>query len=109
MPSPGRIAIFIPRAVPGRPRPCVRPPPGAARRPNRRTRPQAWRDDPLQPRLLGEMPRLERADLVGVLQREADIVPAVQQAALAERIDVEVERKRAVRAADRLAIEIDRE
>ena len=34
-------------------------------------------------------PRLEGADLVGVAQREADLVEAVQQAVLAERIDVE--------------------
>ena len=42
-----------------------------------------------EPRLLGQPLRLERADLVGVLQREADVVEAVQQAMLAERLDVE--------------------
>ena len=56
-----------------------------------------------KPGLLLQVPRLERADLVGVLQREADVVQAVQQAVLAERIDVEAEADRAVGGADRFA------
>src|SRR6185312_4194865 len=61
----------------------------------------------LQPRLLGEMPRLECANLVGVLECPADVVPPVKQAALAERIDVEMERQRAIRVPYGLLLEID--
>ena len=81
MPSPGRIAIFI-----------------GMRSDERAMRGTRGRRS--QPRLLAQMPRLERADLVGVLQREADLVQPVQQAVLAERIDVEVERQRAVGVRD---------
>src|SRR5688572_33077382 len=42
-----------------------------------------------QPRLLAPMLVFERANLVGVLEREPNIVKAVQNAALAEGIDVE--------------------
>src|SRR5512135_3257088 len=44
-----------------------------------------------KPGLIVEPPRLEFANLVGVLQREPDVVPSVQQAALAERIGLETE------------------
>src|SRR6185503_15589195 len=52
-------------------------------------------------------PRLERADLVRVPQRQADLVEAVQQAVLAERIDVEVEALRVVEGRHALPLEID--
>src|SRR4051812_33380310 len=62
MPSPGRITIFILRV------------------PYRSTE---------QPRLL-ELPlRFKRADLVGVAERETDVVPSVDEALLAERVDLE--------------------
>ena len=44
-----------------------------------------------QPGLLGLVLRFESLDLVGVLQREADFVEAVEQAVLAVRRDVEGE------------------
>src|SRR5689334_3353653 len=52
-------------------------------------------------------PRLERADLVRVAQREADLVEAVEQAVLAERIDVEAEALGAVERGDALPLEVD--
>src|SRR5687767_13808750 len=44
-----------------------------------------------QPGLARAMLRLERADLVGVLEREPDLVEPAQQTMLGERIDVERE------------------
>src|SRR5689334_5212215 len=52
-------------------------------------------------------PRLEGADLVRVAQREADLVETVQQAVLAEIVDVEAEFLRAVAGRYRLRLEID--
>src|SRR5574339_842068 len=51
--------------------------------------------------------RLEGADLVRVAQREADLVQAVQQAVLAERIDLEVHRERRVHRRYRLLLQVD--
>ena len=68
MPSPGRIAIFM----------RVRPRSRALRAVHRE-----------QPGRADRCAALERANLVGVLQREADLVEAVEQAVLAERLDVE--------------------
>src|SRR5262245_37565468 len=62
-----------------------------------------------QPRLLGEMPRLELADRVRVLKRESDVVETVDEAVLAERIDVEAERHRPVGRSHPLALEVDGE
>src|SRR5947207_631845 len=59
------------------------------------------------PGMLLFAPRLEGADLVRVAQREADFVEPVQQAVLAERIDVEVHAERLVRARHGLLLEID--
>src|SRR5690349_24225066 len=81
MPSPGRIAIFMRVRV------------ASARRVQRCKS---------QPRLLAQVARLERANFVGVLERQADVVPAVEEAFLAERIDVEGERKTAIARADAL-------
>src|SRR5689334_11929909 len=52
-------------------------------------------------------PRLEGADLVRVAQRQADLVQAVQDAVLAERIDVEAEALRAIGGRHRLRFQID--
>src|SRR5262249_13724116 len=52
-------------------------------------------------------PRLEGADLVGVAQREADLVQAVQDAMLAERIDLEAEALRTVGGRDGLLFQIN--
>src|SRR2546425_12972540 len=52
-------------------------------------------------------PRLELADLVRVAQREADLVEAVQQAVLAERIDREAHDQRTVGAGNALLLEVD--
>src|SRR5688572_7380964 len=52
-------------------------------------------------------PRLERTDLVRVAQREADLVETVQEAMLAELVDVEAERLCAVRGGHGLPVEID--
>src|SRR4051812_36755152 len=49
---------------------------------------------------------LEGADLVGVAQAQADLVEAVQQAVLVERVDVEVEAFRAIGGRDRLLSQI---
>ena len=65
MPSPGRMAIFM----------CSS---RDARRGARPAAPFALQSG--EPGLVVQPPRLERADLVGVLQRESDVVPAVQQA-----------------------------
>src|SRR5712691_2560526 len=62
-----------------------------------------------EPRPIGQMLRLERADLVRVLERQADFVQAVEQAMLAKGFDVEAERLRAVGRGDGLARQIDRE
>src|SRR6185295_18611481 len=59
------------------------------------------------PGMLLFSPRLERADLVRVAQREADLVEPVQQAVLAERIDVEMHAERVVRRRHGLAVEVD--
>src|SRR5690242_17730428 len=102
MPSPERIAIFI-AAHPSRVRSAA----------SARNRGEGWGErgasELSQPRLLGQMPSLERADLVGVPKREPDVVPAVQKALLAERIDVERERHAAVVAAHRLRGQVDRQ
>src|SRR5262245_34853734 len=52
-------------------------------------------------------PRLESADLVGVAQAKADLVEPVQQAVLAERVDIEAEPFRAIGASDRLLFQIN--
>src|SRR5437762_9403562 len=59
------------------------------------------------PGMLRFAPRLELADLARVAQREADLVEAVQQAVLAERIDVERHAERLVGARHGLARQID--
>src|SRR5262245_25019161 len=61
------------------------------------------------PGVLGLAPVLEGADLVRVAQAEADLVETVQQAVLAERIDVEAKALRPVRRLYRLGVEIDGE
>ena len=48
--------------------------------------------------------RLERANRLGVLQRQADLVQSVQQAMLAKRLDVEREHQRAVGRRTRSAV-----
>src|SRR2546423_12461379 len=58
----------------------------------------------LRPALFFEGP-----NLVGVAQREADLVQTVQQAVLAERIDLETHDERAVDACHRLRVEVDHE
>src|SRR4029453_17232729 len=62
----------------------------------------------LQPRLRRRHALLEGADLVRVLEREADVVEAFEQAHAVGGRNVEGEH-RAVRAADALGFEIDRE
>src|SRR5229473_5571590 len=77
MPSPGRTAIFI--------------------------------DDSFS-EIPGELrfaARLEGLDLVGVAQREADLVQAVQQAVLAERVDLEAHDLAAVGRGDGLIFQVD--
>src|SRR6185295_17348647 len=59
------------------------------------------------PGMLLFSPGLERADLVRVAQREADLVEPVQQAVLAERVDVEAEVLRAVGGGHGLPVEVD--
>src|SRR5580765_6422647 len=54
-------------------------------------------------------PRLEGADLVGMAQRQADLVQTVEDAMLAERIDVELEARGAVGGRDRLLFQINDE
>src|SRR5258706_3825150 len=56
---------------------------------------------------LGFAPRLEGADLVRVAQRQADLVEAVQQAVLAELVDLETELLRAVGGGDALRFQVD--
>src|SRR3954466_501757 len=51
-------------------------------------------------------PRLEGADLVRVAQREADLVQPVQQAVLAEVVDVEAEALRAIDGRYRLFFQV---
>ena len=74
MPSPGRMAIFTVRL---------------SRREHYAAASARCAAPADEPGLVGEALRLERADLVGVLQREPDVVEAVQQAVLAERLDLE--------------------
>src|SRR5262245_54841853 len=62
----------------------------------------------LQPRLCRGDAFLEGLDLVGVLERHADVVEPFKQARAVGRRDVELD-IRATGAADRLAFEIDRE
>src|SRR5216684_2788985 len=52
-------------------------------------------------------PRLERADLLRVSQREADLVEAVQQGVLVERIDVEMESLHAIDGRNGLPVQVD--
>src|SRR5688572_16990856 len=61
-----------------------------------------------QPRLRGAVLRLERLDLVGVFQREADVVEAVQDAMLAKRIDLEL-KALAARRRHGLSLQVHRE
>src|SRR5262245_31659298 len=108
MPSPGRTAIFI------RQSPQTRQWTGAAER-----RPEwklvlallcvlwAWESLSEEPRLLGFVLRLERANLVGVSERKADLVEAVEQAVLAKWLDLESKHRRAVGRRHRLLLEID--
>src|SRR5215471_8423147 len=60
-----------------------------------------------QPGLLATAPLLERANLVRVAQREADLVEAVGQAVLAERVDLEAHRRCAVWSRDDLPVQVD--
>src|ERR1700682_2853459 len=86
MPSPGSMAIFI----------CA-PDKRAADRHGEQSKPwfllclgdcsAAVRSE--EPRLLGFALRLERANLVGVSERQRDVVETVQQAVLAKRADTE--------------------
>src|SRR5438045_8656457 len=59
------------------------------------------------PGILRFAPRFESANLVRVAQREADLVQAVQQAILAERLDLEAHAERAVGTRDALALEVN--
>src|SRR5688572_11963565 len=59
------------------------------------------------PGLLRFAPLFERADLVGVAQRQADLVQAVQQAVLAEGVDLEAHHLAAVYRGHRLLLEVD--
>src|SRR5262245_6051904 len=52
-------------------------------------------------------PRLEGADLVRMPQRKADVVQAVQDAVLAERVDLEAPALRAVGRGNGLRLEVD--
>ena len=54
----------------------------------------------------GRPRRLERGDLVRMVERQADVVEAVQQAVLAERLDLE-RVLQAVAVRDRLVLEVD--
>src|ERR1700676_2054085 len=106
MPSPGSMAIFI-----------VAPDKRAADRHGEQSKPwfllclgdcsAAVRSE--EPRLLGFALRLERANLVGVGERERDVVESVQQAVLAKRVDVEPEYRAAVGGRDSLPFEVDSE
>src|ERR1700682_5547544 len=106
MPSPGSRATFI-----------VAPDKRAADRHGEQSKPwfllclgdcsAAVRSE--EPRLLGFALRLERANLVGVRQRKRNVVEAVQQAVLAELVDVEREHGAAVGRRDGLPLEIDGE
>ena len=62
-----------------------------------------------QPRLCRVVLRLERADRVAVLEREADVVPTIQQALAARCIDVEGKRKAAIGGAHQLLVEVYRQ
>src|SRR5262245_28996109 len=59
------------------------------------------------PGMLRFSPRLERADLVRVAQREPDLVEPVHEAVLAERINVELHRERTIGARHCLTLEVD--
>src|SRR5262245_66275330 len=82
MPSPGRTAIFMPALYSGR---AVG-----------------------QPRLACQALGLEGADLVGMAQREADVVEAVDEAVLAKRLHVEGDLA-AIGLDDHLPRQVDRE
>src|SRR5262245_7319220 len=60
-----------------------------------------------QPGLLDAAPLLEAADLVRMAQREPDVVEAVEQAVLAERVDFEAHRPGSVRCLDGLLLQVD--
>src|SRR5262252_2638084 len=62
-----------------------------------------------QPRLLRLVLRLERVDFVRVCKREPDLVQAIEQAVFAEWLDLEAERRGAIRRGHRLLLEIDGE
>src|SRR2546430_2752097 len=106
MPSPGSMAIFI-----------VAPDKRAADRHGEQSKPwfllclgdcsAAVRSE--EPRLFGFALRLERANLVGVGERERDVVESVQQAVLAKSVDVEPEYRAAVGGRDSLPFEGDGE
>src|SRR6476620_8283145 len=81
MPSPGRTAIFMLTST---------------------------RNGVGKPRFRREALGLERLDLVRLPQREPDVVEAIEEAGLAERLHVEADRRAAGRG-DQLAIEIDRQ
>src|SRR5690554_432796 len=99
MPSPGRTRIFLDMFVPSQkrlmahgrrePRPCRESLDGAE-----------------QPGLAGTMTGLEGLDGVRVLQRQADVVQAVEQAVLAEGIHLEAV-LHAVRTGHGLRLEVD--
>src|SRR5262245_16124027 len=97
MPSPGRIAIFIDVM---RAKNC-----GAV---CSRRRVRSSYVNSREPGLFGEPFRFERANLVRMLQRQADLVEAVEQAMPAERIDVEAIRVGAVSRANGFRVEVDR-
>src|ERR1051325_4697330 len=62
-----------------------------------------------EPRLLDFSLGLERGDFAGVRQSQADLVQAVEQAVLAKRLDLELERCAAVGCGHRLPLEVDRQ
>src|SRR5512147_1537966 len=92
MPSPARINSRLLSDIPPSPLPLIADDPFSQR----------------QPGSLRALLRLERRDLVGLAQRQADIVESAEQARLAERIDLEVDRA-AVGQCDLLPVQIDGE
>src|SRR6185437_13724315 len=62
-----------------------------------------------EPRLLPQVLRFEAAYGVGVLQRQRDVVESVDEAMLAERLDVECVREREIGCGDDLALDVDQQ
>src|SRR6266567_9648732 len=82
MPSPGRSTIFIRVERSAKNAHEIEP----------RPTPNAERPTSNEPRPLGQVLRLERADLVRVLKRQSDFVESVEQAVLGKGFDLETER-----------------